>query len=191
MIREPIPRPIRTPASWAAATALALAALTGLTGCATTGDCPEAIGSRDLTPAAIAATGASAHTGRLVQWGGVLIEARNRRERTELEVLGYPLDGCGRPRVQAESVGRFLIVSPGYLETAELRPGRLVTASGRLLGSEAARVGEVPYPLPMLESFKPHLWPAEPTGGPAMRPWVTIGIGGGSGGVGGGVGVAF
>lgn len=187
MIRELTLRCTRAPASRAAA----VLALAMLVGCATTGDCPEAVGTRDLMPTAVAAAGADAYSGRLVQWGGVLIEARNRRERTELEVLGYPLDGCGRPRVQADSVGRFLIVRPGYLETADLRPGRLVTASGRLLGIETVRVDDAPYRLPLLESFKPHLWPAEAVGAPATRPWVTIGVGGGSGGVGGGIGVAF
>ncbi|AGA92294.1 starvation-inducible outer membrane lipoprotein [Thioflavicoccus mobilis 8321] len=189
MIDELILRLIQASAARAATGAVLVVALTG---CATTGNCPEAIGERDLTPAAVTAAGTAGFTGQLVQWGGVLVEARNREERTELEVLGYPLDGCGRPRTQAASVGRFLIVKPGYLETADLRPGRLITASGRIIGTEAGRVADTPYRLPLLESFSPYLWPAEAAGGATpWRPWVTIGVGGGSGGVGGGVGVTF
>ncbi len=163
-----------------------------LAGCATT-DCATALGDRSITPAAAAA--APHYAGRLVQWGGVLIEARNLHDHTELEVLGYPLGECAQPRLQTSSIGRFVIVRPGYLETADLAPGRLITATGCILGAEAGTVGDTAYRFALLESYKPYIWPAEPEDHASVaipvRPWVSIGIGSGRGGVGGGIGVSF
>lgn len=160
-------------------------------GCATTADCPIPAGPREPTPATVAAAVAVDHSGRIVQWGGVLIETRNRRDRTELEVLGYPLATCGRPRVQERPMGRFIIVRPGYFETGDLEPGRLITVTGPLLGTEPGQVGAAPYRFPLLESDTPHVWPVAGQAPVPLRPWVTIGIGSGRGGIGGGVGVSF
>jgi outer membrane lipoprotein len=133
--------------------------------------------------------------GERVQWGGVLVETRHLEESTELEVIGYPLDGCGRPLIGSAPTGRFIIVRPGFLETTDYRSGRRVTARGRITGVGQGRVGEVQPDLPRMESYKVHLWP-ETVPGDYPRPWITIGVGGGSGGgvyggVGGGVGVLF
>jgi outer membrane lipoprotein len=162
-----------------------------LIGCATTGDCSGPIGDRKITPSMVANAPSGGYVGRLVEWGGVLIAARNLPTRTELEVLGYPLDGCGRPLVRAPSTGRFVISRPGYVETADLQPGRLVTASGHLLDGESGEAADGARPSPVLESYKPHLWPVAETASWNARPWLSIGIGGGSGGIGGGVGVIF
>jgi outer membrane lipoprotein len=165
--------------------------VSALTGCATT-DCVGPVGNPGLTPARVAAT--QGHTGELQRWGGTLVETRNLRDSTELEVIGYPLDRCGVPRLGDGPVGRFIIVSPGYLETADYRPGRQVTATGLVTGTREGQVGSAPYRYPLLSSKTVRLWPdpREDIGGYGYgRPWVTIGIGGGSGGVGGGIGVSF
>lgn len=165
--------------------------LSMLSGCATTGDCSDPIGDRTITPSMVANAPSGNYVGRLVAWGGVLIAARNLPTRTELEVLGYPLDACGRPLVRAPATGRFVISRPGYVETADLQPGRLVTASGHLLALESGETADRVPPPPMLESYKLRLWPAAESASWNARPWLSIGIGGGSGGIGGGVGVIF
>jgi outer membrane lipoprotein len=159
-----------------------------LAGCAGNG-CRTAVGDRRITPA-IAAT-AEIYVGRLVQWGGLLVETRNLKDRTELQVVGYPLDDCGRPRMNAPSIGRFIVSRPGYLETVDFRAGRLLTASGQVGAIRDDRGGGTHTRLPVLESFNPYLWPVRDDGEQYRRPWVSIGIGGGSGGVGGGIGVTF
>lgn len=159
-----------------------------LAGCAGNG-CRSAVGDRSITPAVAAA--AETYVGRLVQWGGLLVETRNLKDRTELQVVGYPLDDCGRPRMNAPSIGRFIVSRPGYLETVDFRVGRLLTASGRVAAIREATDGRAHNRLPVLESFNPYLWPARDAGEQSRRPWVSIGIGGGSGGVGGGIGVTF
>ncbi len=140
------------------------------------------------TPAAAAAGGLE---DRPVRWGGVVASIRNLPDRTELEVVGYPLDGCGRPLTQSSPVGRFMLVSRGYLEPGEFQPGRLVTASGRIAEVRTGRVGSAPYRFPVLEGPAPHLWTVAQGGGTFWRPWLSIGIGTSGSGVGGGVGISF
>lgn len=153
-----------------------------LTGCAGT-QCLSPVGDPAITPA-VAALSAE-HSGRVVQWGGVVVEARNLEDRTEIEVLGYPLDSCGRPMTGAEAVGRFIILRPGYLETAGYSAQSRVSASGRLTGIREGRLGDVSYSFPLLEGFQVRRWPVERAGGyPSQRPWITIGVGSGGGGIG-------
>lgn len=183
--------------------AFALVALLSLGGCATGGsgsDCTPQVGSPDLTPARVAASGANA--GRLQRWGGTLAATRNLSERTELEIVSYPLNRCGKPRLDAEPTGRFLAESRGFLEPMDYRPGRQVTATGLIAEVQPGRVGEAPYRFPVLKDSKIRLWPDAGQGRnkdagigiPIPRPWVNVGVGGGSGGWGGwggGVGVSF
>jgi|WetSurSiteA1Bulk_404760.scaffolds.fasta_scaffold99455_2 outer membrane lipoprotein len=158
-----------------------------LIGCAGS-PCRPTVGETSITPA-IAASGD--YGGRQVQWGGVLAEARNLKERTELEVVGYPLDACGRPLLGSPSSGRFLIVRPGYLEIAEFQAGRQITATGTIRGASEGTVGSAPYRFPRLESPNPYLWPNEANAFPSWRPWLNIGIGNWGGSIGGGIGISL
>jgi len=172
------------------------AALVIFAGCATDPTrCPAPVGPRGLTPA-VAAAEPRQSEGARVTWGGTLVEARNLEAVTELEMLGLPLDSCGRPRLGEATLGRFIIVRPGYLETADLRPGRPITATGPIVGLREGRIGAADYRFPLLEDPAPILWrdPLGPASG--RRPVFSIGIGGGTGswrgGWGGaGIGVGF
>ncbi len=125
-----------------------------LAGCASTPDrCRTPIGERSLTPA-VAAERDDA-IGQAITWGGTLVGSRNLQDSTELEVLAFPLDGCGRPRTDDDPLGRFIIRRPGYLETADLRPGRDITASGRIIATSEGRIGDAEYRFPVLEDSNP------------------------------------
>jgi outer membrane lipoprotein len=167
---------------------LPLALTLTLAGCAGS-DCRIAPGIP--SPAPDRALSGDLRTGEQVQWGGRVVQTRNLKDRTELEVVGYPLDGCGRPRLTAEPTGRFILIYPGYLEAADLAADRRVTATGRFAGIREGKVGDAPSRFPLLESFRPRLWPAEDTALAYPRPWISIGIGSGSYGGGGGIGVMF
>ncbi len=163
-------------------------------GCASTSDnCRAPVGDRALTPAVAAVS--EGRVGEPVTWGGTLVSARNRVDATDLEVLAYPLSDCGRPLIDEPARGRFIIRSPGYLETAELRPGRSITASGRIIDSVEGRIGDAAYRFPVVEDSRPTVWPARDRGYASdrarVRPWISVGVGGGRGWSGGGVGVWF
>lgn len=171
-----------------------LAAALLATGCASTGElCRRPVGDRGLTPAQAAA--GDAHLGKAITWGGTLVSTRNLADATELEVLAYPLDDCGRPLLDAPAQGRFIVRRPGYLETAELEPGRRITASGRIIDTLDGRIGEAEYRFAVLEDAAPTIWPKRVQGygadGGRVRPWISVGVGGGRGWSGGGVGIWF
>lgn len=170
---------------------LIVALLGLLSGCATdVGSCRAPVGDRSLTPARAAALELA--PGGWQTWGGSLVRTEHRAETTELELVAYPLSDCGRPRLDASSIGRFIVTVPGYLETADLRPGQPLTATGPLIGMRDGEVGSAPYRFPLLEDPAPRLWPEPAARGWPSRPVVNIGIGAGSGGWrGGGVGISF
>lgn len=162
----------------------------GLGGCASTGEpCRAPLGDAGLTPAVAAAS--PAHIGARVTWGGTLVEVRNLERVTEIEVVGLPLDRCGRPRPGERSVGRFIILRAGYLEAASLSPGREITASGRITGTREGSIGDAFYRFPLLEDANPTVWPLPAAETPWSRSGISIGIGAGTGWSGGGVGIRF
>lgn len=158
-----------------------------LTACAATID-HKPLGDRELSPLD-AAEGPELLLGRVVEWGGVLVDSRNLRAHSELEILAYPLRSNGLPDRGRRPRGRFLAVQPGYLETAEYAPGRLVTISGPLAGRRQGQVGEARYQFPLVEIEQATLWqdPYPSDTGPRVH----FGIGGGSRGSNVGVGIGF
>jgi hypothetical protein len=57
------------------------------------------------------------------------------------------------------------------------------------------RIGDADYRFPVLEDAAPRVWPermrADAYDGGRVRPWISVGVGGGRGWSGGGVGVWF
>lgn len=136
-------------------------------------EAPQA--ATDLTPAAAAADIQAALERRVV-WGGRIVAARNLADRTELVVLGFPLDRGQRPRTRERPVGRFIVHYPGYLETGVYAPDRLVTIDGRVVARETRPVGEASYRYAMASARAIHLWPEGEDRGPDVRFGVGIGI---------------
>ncbi len=174
-----------TPANLVLLTALLLA------GCAGT---PQNDAAPDLARVAPDVTVADAprYQGQRLEWGGQIVAVHNLHNRTELEVLAYPLSSGGRPDATATPQGRFLAVRSGFLEPADYAPGRLVTVSGVVGPPREGTVGEARYRYPTLSAEVLRLWDTEPTGYGGSVPFGTIGIGVGSGGWrGGGVGIGI
>jgi len=104
--------------------------------------------------------------GRLVIWGGMIISAVNLQQQTQIEILAYPLDAKQRPDASKSTYGRFLARYDGYLETADLHEGQMLTLTGRLDGASVAMIGESQYTYPVVRINDYHLWRpgAEPRG---------------------------
>lgn len=143
-----------------------------LGGCAT----PYDIGNADprITPveAARDVGGMLNHT---VAWGGLIANARNLKDKTELEVVAYPLDSQNAPDSSAKPTGRFIVLQSGYLETADFAPGRLITVVGTVTETRTGTVGEAKYVYPVVVANKLQLWP--PPYRDRREPSIHFGIG--------------
>lgn len=93
-----------------------------------------------------------------VIWGGVIVSSVNLVDRTQFEVLAYPLDHYQRPIKSAKSLGRFLLQSPNYIETENYAPGRELTTLGTLQGVTQGEVGDAIYDYPTVTLNDVHLW---------------------------------
>jgi outer membrane lipoprotein len=157
---------------WTIASSLVLL----LTACATAPPLNLSGADSTLTPDAAVANIDSAR-GRRVAWGGTIVATHNLKDVTEVEVLGYPLQRSGQPDVEAKALHRFLIVRTGYLESADYRPGRVVTAVGDVTGTRHGKVGEASYVYPVLQADELYLWPTENVGRGRSNVQFGIGLG--------------
>lgn len=128
-----------------------------LTACATTPPLDSSGIDTALTPDRASADPAAVK-GQRVLWGGMIISAVNLETQTQIEILAYPLDAKQRPDTSEPAYGRFLARRDGYLETADLGEGRLVTVTGQLVGTTEAMIGESRYTYPVVQISDYHLW---------------------------------
>lgn len=116
---------------------------------------------------------------RQVVFGGSIISTRNLADNTEITVLAYPLDDTDQPVTSATPLGRFLLIHPGYLESVQYAPGRLLSARGTLAGVQVLPLEQNTYSYPVLEARELHLWSSEdyePNQG-YFPSWLHIGVG--------------
>ncbi len=85
----------------------------------------------------------------------------NFPDHSEVEVLGYPLDGSQRPQANMQGTGRFIAIIPGYAESLNYPAGALMTLTGRISGSRSGKVGEAMYVFPLVNVGQAHVWTAD------------------------------
>ncbi|HEX7340853.1 MAG TPA: Slp family lipoprotein [Rhodanobacteraceae bacterium] len=112
-----------------------------------------------------------------VIWGGRIVKVTNLADRTEIELLAYPLDSSQRPQIGSAAGGRFIAIVPGYLEPLNYPPGRLMTISGRLAGTRGGKVGHADYVFPLVDADQYHLWTAEELRSPWSNVHFGVGVG--------------
>lgn len=94
-----------------------------------------------------------------VVWGGMIVETRNFKNSSQIELLSYPLQSNGEPIQSAQPQGRFLIKHDGFLEPAQYSSGRFLSAKGKVQASVAGKIGEADYVYPVIKASQLHLWP--------------------------------
>ncbi len=99
-------------------------------------------------------------TGTRVRWAGMLHQTRNEREQTCLVIIGLPQKASGRPKTNAEPLGRFEACAARFLDPAIYTQGRLITVTGNLESIHEETVGEYPLQVPVLRMDNHVLWPA-------------------------------
>lgn len=97
--------------------------------------------------------------GSEVVWGGRILAVENLADRTEVEVIAYPLDRDQQPVPAAPTVGRFIMVLPGFVEPNDYPPGRHLSVHGMVTGVRNGEVGEAPYVFPTLSAREVTVWP--------------------------------
>lgn len=127
------------------------------------------------------------YVGQVVMLGGKIVETKPSPTSSEITVLQLPLGTSDRPQDGDRSEGRFLLRSGQFLDPAIYRNGTLLTAVGKITGSEVRPIGGFDYAYPIVEGIEIKLWAERSPGYPGFS--IGIGAGGGSGGSGGGVGV--
>lgn len=99
-----------------------------------------------------------AYMGKIVLWGGSIIETTNLQNGTEITVLQEPLGSEGRPENAEESLGRFIAMSPNFLDPAIYRSGKKVTLAGEVTGKKDLQLGETTRTYPVVTIKQLHLW---------------------------------
>ncbi|MFK8068831.1 MAG: Slp family lipoprotein [Gammaproteobacteria bacterium] len=108
-------------------------------------------------------------------WGGVIISTRNLQNRTQIEVLAYPLDKIQMPKRKLEPVGRFIAEYYGFLEPTIYSKDRLITVVGKVSRTMKGKIGEIDYKYPVLDINNLHLW--EPNSEESLLSKLRFGIG--------------
>lgn len=117
----------------------------------------------------------TAYKGRLVIFGGKIAQIQNRKSATVLEIVQRPLGSDERPRSTNQSGGRFLAVTPKFLDPSIYKRGREVTVAGRISGIQPGTIGKRSYTYPVVNISQIHLWQPESSVGSdydwAMMNW--------------------
>ena len=94
-----------------------------------------------------------------VRWGGVIIDVENEQNFSLVQVLYYPLNNYGRPRLDKHNQGRFLFKSAEFLDPAVYKKDSEITVAGKLKGDIQRSVGNKTFRMPLISATVIHLWP--------------------------------
>jgi len=136
---------------------LSLILLSLLLGCASTPEFDTSQVDSALTPQAVIAE-PQLSRGKIALWGGTILDTRNLKEMTQVEILAYPLSSSYRPQLDKKPLGRFIIQQQGYLEPTSYAQGRLLTVMGKVTETQSGKVGESTYTYPVISATQLYLW---------------------------------
>ena len=102
-----------------------------------------------------------AYAGKVVLLGGVIVKTLNREDGTLLEIYQTEIESGGMPIHPDVSVGRFLALYEGFLDSEIYRGGRKVTIAGTVRGKLIKKLGNMDYHYPYLIIKEMHLWAEE------------------------------
>lgn len=94
-----------------------------------------------------------------VRWGGVIVDVENEQTYSLVQVLYYPLNNYGRPKLNNPNEGRFVIKSPEFLDPAIYTKDTEITVAGTLIGDIERTIGKKKLTLPQVSASVIHLWP--------------------------------
>jgi len=104
------------------------------------------------------------YKGAWLMLAGVIVDSRNTKEGTIIEILQKPMDSDGRPLQTDSTEGRFIVRSDQFLDSAVYHRGREITVIAEVIGRKELPLGEIMYQYPLLVIKELALW--EPSSGP-------------------------
>ncbi len=99
------------------------------------------------------------YIGSKVLLGGVIISIQNFPLKTEVIILGKPLDKRNIPITSAYTTNKFVATYKGYLDRLIYSPWRLITIAGQVSGKTKGKIKGIFYPKVDIEYF--YLWPPQ------------------------------
>lgn len=97
-----------------------------------------------------------------VRWGGTIIDVENNANETKIQILFYPLNYYGRPKLNNPSSGRFLTISKQFLDPAIYAKGTEITVVGTLQGTLEKMIGKKIITEPIVAIDSHYVWPQYP-----------------------------
>lgn len=103
--------------------------------------------------------------------GGGIVEVKNTKDGSEIELLQYPVDQRGYIVDTDVSEGRFFAITPRYLDPMIFKKHRKVTLAGRLIGTKKKTIGEVEFDFPVMAVLEIYLWKSVKQAGTYPEPY--------------------
>jgi len=94
-----------------------------------------------------------------VRWGGKIIDVQNEQTYSLVQIMYYPLNYYGRPKLAEPNEGRFAVKSPDFLDPAIYTKDAEITVAGTLKGDVEQIIGKKTLKIPLILSKVIHLWP--------------------------------
>src|ERR1700739_2323603 len=99
--------------------------------------------------------------GKIVIWGGQIINVVNETHGSSIYIIALPLNKHGKPIPHKVSPGRFIATTTEFVDPEMFPQHGLITVAGGLNGVWTERLGNIPYPYPVVEIQETHVWPPE------------------------------
>ena len=98
-----------------------------------------------------------AYTGKIVIWGGLIMETSNPPDGGEIIVLQTPLDSGEYPNTKSTH-GEFIARAATFLDPVIYKKGRMVTLAGEIVGKREKVLEVMRYTSPVVGIKEIFLW---------------------------------
>jgi outer membrane lipoprotein len=94
-----------------------------------------------------------------VRWGGVIADLENEQNASLLQILTYPLNSYGRPQLDEQPQGRFVVKTTQFLDPLVYSKNSEITIAGTLTGSISRTIDKKTMTMPLVQLTTLYLWP--------------------------------
>ena len=99
-----------------------------------------------------------AFSGKYVRLGGIIVNTKNTKSGSQIEIVQFKLGSDDFPDVTYASGGRFLAVTADYLDNMVYKTGRPIALIGTVQGEKTQPIDEIEYSYPVVSIIEIHVW---------------------------------